>query len=382
MKSRSTLAVVAGLIGTLILTAVPASAHQGVELTENDTTPTQGPLLVDGTVSFAVRADIARGDRRGFRFDLDAGDTLAMQLLIVDTAPGNQLAAAKLPRVNVTDPSGAKTRMVINERTDFYEPYGGTNYFYLSRIEEQGVPGTYEVRVSGRSKKAVETVIAVGYREVRGEVRRATRAGEKASLSIAHGLPGATNVDVYADNTRIASGMNPGELETQLLKPGTYNIRVVPRGGSPRMSDPLIEVEDVRLRAGDNRTVALHLSPSSRPTSSVFTNRTRTVGQNMGYLTVRHIAQAADVDVRSRGSALMSNLGNGTEAGEGLMSGDYKLRIVREGTRDKVIPTSEHPIVNKPGRQDMGNHRIVYLWGSAPDGSLDVMTQDIPLGLE
>ncbi|MGA1038459.1 MAG: hypothetical protein ACO3VQ_11685, partial [Ilumatobacteraceae bacterium] len=128
-------------------------------------------------------------------------------------------------------------------------------------------------------------------------------------------------------------------------------------------------------------TVAFHLSATNRPTSSVFTNRTRTVGQDMGYLTFRHIAQAPTVDVRSRGSAMMSNLSNGEEAATGLMSGDYKLRVVREGSRDKLMPISEQTIVNKPGRQDMGNHRIVYLWGSTRNGSLNVMVQDIPLGL-
>jgi hypothetical protein len=54
---------------------------------------------------------------------------------------------------------------------------------------------------------------------------------------------------------------------------------------------------------------------------------------------------------------------------------------VREGSRDKLMPISEQTIVNKPGRQDMGNHRIVYLWGSTRNGSLNVMVQDIPLGL-
>jgi hypothetical protein len=62
--------------------------------------------------------------------------------------------------------------MVINERTEFFEPYGQTTYWYLSRIEDEATPGTYRVRISGRSKQPVEAVIAVGYREVQGVVRR------------------------------------------------------------------------------------------------------------------------------------------------------------------------------------------------------------------
>jgi hypothetical protein len=76
-----------------------------------------------------------------------------------------------LPRVTVTDPLGKVIRMVINERTKFYEPYGGTNYLYLSRVEKRAVVGTYKIRMTGRSSTPVETVVSVGYREVRGEVR-------------------------------------------------------------------------------------------------------------------------------------------------------------------------------------------------------------------
>jgi hypothetical protein len=152
--------------------AAPASAHQPVELGPSDSTPAKGPLLVDGTVSFAVYTDVRRGDRRGFRFRLEEGDRMAVQLLILDEPPSNKVRSSRLPRVTITDPQGRKTRMVINERTEFYEPYGGTNFLYLSRMESDAVPGEYRVSVSARSKREVEAVIAVGYREVRGEVRQ------------------------------------------------------------------------------------------------------------------------------------------------------------------------------------------------------------------
>lgn len=97
---------------------------------------------------------------------------MRMQLLIEDKAPDNALPASRLPRVSVVDPQGRRTRMVINERTEFYEPYGRTTYWYLSRIEQDAVPGIYRVFVSGRADEPVDAVIAVGYREVRGEVRR------------------------------------------------------------------------------------------------------------------------------------------------------------------------------------------------------------------
>jgi len=102
----------------------------------------------------------------------------------------------------------------------------------------------------------------------------------------------------------------------------------------------------------------------------------------MGLMTFRNIAQAPTVGIRSRGELLMKPIANGATESTGLESGNYNIRIVRLGTREKLIPNSVQTILNKPGRNDMGNNRIVYLWGSEKDGTLDLMVQDIPLGLD
>jgi hypothetical protein len=153
-----------------IVFASPALGHQPVDLDRSDSSPAAGPLLVDGTVSFAVRSEVAKPERRGFRFRLANGDTMRMQLLIEDKAPDNRLRPAQLPRVVVIDPEGRRIRLAINERTRFYEPYGRTTYWYLSRVERRAVPGTYRVVITGRAKVPVDAVVAVGYREVPGEV--------------------------------------------------------------------------------------------------------------------------------------------------------------------------------------------------------------------
>ena len=45
-----------------------AVAHQPVALLNSDTTAAKGPLLVDGTVSFAVRAAFSKaGEKKAFR---------------------------------------------------------------------------------------------------------------------------------------------------------------------------------------------------------------------------------------------------------------------------------------------------------------------------
>ncbi|MGA0944187.1 MAG: hypothetical protein ACO3UW_00255 [Candidatus Nanopelagicales bacterium] len=172
MRRRVTAGVLAAaFVAAGLLGAAPASAHQPVRLTADDRTPARGPLLVDGTVSFAVYASVRRGETRGFRVGLKRGDRLAIQLLIPDQAPANRLRPGQLPRVSVIDPAGRRTTMRINERTPFYEPYSGTSYLYLARLAGPARSGKYQVIVSGRSATLVPVVIGVGYREVPGVVR-------------------------------------------------------------------------------------------------------------------------------------------------------------------------------------------------------------------
>lgn len=162
----SALAVVA-----LLLPLQPVHAHQPVSLLTTDTTPQKGPLLVDGTVSFAIRASFNKsGEKRGFRAALKAGDTLAVQYLIVDKRPENRLKNSQLPQLVITSPSGKNTSITFTERTPFFEPFGRTNYLYLSRYKAPAEAGIYNFTVTGRGKAAI--TIAVGEKEIPGEVVR------------------------------------------------------------------------------------------------------------------------------------------------------------------------------------------------------------------
>ena len=154
-----------------VLVASPAAAHQPVRLTSADRTPASGPLLVDGTISFAVYASVREGNSRGFRVGMRQGQRLEVQLLIPDRAPANRLPSARLPQVTVIDPAGRRAALVIDERTPFYEPYSGTSYLYLARLAQAARSGAYQVIVTGRDATKVPVVIGVGYREVPGEVR-------------------------------------------------------------------------------------------------------------------------------------------------------------------------------------------------------------------
>ena len=165
------------IIALLVLTFLgsnSAHAHQPVELLNSDTTAAKGPLLVDGTVSFAIRASFTKaGEKKAFRADLKAGDPLAVQYLIVDKKPENALKNTLLPQLVVTSPSGKSLIIKFTERTKFYEPYGKTNYLYLARYSAAAEAGTYSFTLTARAKASV--TIAVGEREVPGEVIRGTR---------------------------------------------------------------------------------------------------------------------------------------------------------------------------------------------------------------
>lgn len=151
----------------------PASAHQPVFLLNSDTTAAKGPLLVDGTVSFAVRAAFTkRGEKKAFRAAFKEGDQLEVQYLIVDKRPESALKTNQLPQLVITAPDGTRTTMKFTERTKFYEPYGRTNYLYLGRLSQPAQVGTYSFMATSRAR--AEITIAVGDKEIPGEVLRGT----------------------------------------------------------------------------------------------------------------------------------------------------------------------------------------------------------------
>jgi cell division septation protein DedD len=148
-----------------------AVAHQPVVLLNSDVTAAKGPLLVDGTVSFAVRAAFNKaGEKKAFRAQFQEGDALEVQYLIVDKKPENTLKTNQLPSVVITGPDGFRLTMKINERTKFFEPYGRTNYLYLARNSEVAKAGIYNFVITARAKSAI--TVAVGDKEIPGQVVR------------------------------------------------------------------------------------------------------------------------------------------------------------------------------------------------------------------
>jgi len=126
-------------------------AHQPVFLSPESKDASLSPVLVEGTISFAVTASFNRkAEKKHFRFALNPNERMRLEYLILDRAPENRLSNKRLPTVTVTSPSGKVSRLKISERTTFYEPYGGQNYFFLARTDQIGEPGAYTVEVCAR----------------------------------------------------------------------------------------------------------------------------------------------------------------------------------------------------------------------------------------
>ena len=148
-----------------------ADAHQPVLLLDSDTTPWQGPLLVDGTVSFAIRASFTKsGEKKAFRAQFKAGDTLKVEYLIADKKPENTLRTRSLPTLLMTSPTGSPLTLKFTERTKFYEPFSRTKYLYLARYSAIAQTGVYSFTITSKGKAGI--TISVGDREVAGEVLR------------------------------------------------------------------------------------------------------------------------------------------------------------------------------------------------------------------
>ena len=182
--------LLAALLAFMVIGSGSAHAHQPVVLLDSDTTAAKGPLLVDGTVSFAVRASFTKsGQTKAFRAQFKSGDQLSVQYLIVDKKPENALRTSSLPSLVITPPTGSPITIKFNERTKFFEPYGRVNYLYLARYSALAQAGIYNFTVKSKSKAAI--TVAVGDKEIFGEVLRGA-AATPAATTTATPTPSAT----------------------------------------------------------------------------------------------------------------------------------------------------------------------------------------------
>jgi hypothetical protein len=170
-------------------------------------------------------------------------------------------------------------------------------------------------------------------------------AQDDAQLSVLHGVPGLT-VDVCVNDSVLLPGFTPGTLTPPINLP---------------------------LAAGMNYTAVAHLDASGTPTASLFENDTSAAGMGEGKATVRHTAANAEgVEIVVNGSISLGTFINGGQLGPvALAAGTYSAEI--KAGMVTVPPTpADVPVAE-------GQNTIVYAWGDANTGAVQLAVQTVPL---
>ena len=202
----------AALVFVFLGTGV-SHAHQPVVLLDSDTSAEKGPLLVDGTISFAIRASFTKaGQKKAFRAQLKEGDALNVQFLIMDKKPENALKMTQLPTLVVTGPGGFKTTMKLNERTKFFETHSKTTYLYLGRYSSVAKSGVYSFLLTSRGKAAI--TLGVGDREIPGEVTRGAAPMVSASAAPVASATASAKPSASASAPETTAGYTMAQVKT------------------------------------------------------------------------------------------------------------------------------------------------------------------------
>ena len=168
----------ASVILFVTLWASVSHAHDPLFLSPDQETPSQGPLLPDGTISFALYGEfLAEGETRGFQANFKDGDLFQLELLIPALDPEQSLQQDQLPFLRLITPDGSEQILYPSIRTRFDEPFTNTSYFTL--IQERGTAegGVYDIVIVSRAPARFTT--AIGIKEQFGTPVQ--RAGERPS---------------------------------------------------------------------------------------------------------------------------------------------------------------------------------------------------------
>jgi Domain of unknown function (DUF4397) len=192
---------------------------------------------------------------------------------------------------------------------------------------------------------------------------------DSADLYVLHAVPD-TPVDVYVNGALTLDDFAPGALAGPLdLPTGTYTVAITAADAADA-SAPVIGPVDLSLEAGKSYTVAAHLKPDNTPTATLFPNDISATAAGEGRLTVRHIAAAPAVDILAGGSPVLTNVTNPNEGVLNLAPATISTVVAATGTTAPVIGPADVQVQE-------GVNTIVYAWGSAEAGNLDLAVQTI-----
>ncbi len=181
-------------------------------------------------------------------------------------------------------------------------------------------------------------------------------------VSVVHGIPGAT-VDVYVNDNLFLEDFEPEEVAGPVALPaGTYDIAIFAANADPDVDSPVIDAPGVAVPAGINAAVVAHLDASGTPTASVFVNDVSESAPGDARLTIRHTAEAPEVDVYANGAVDLTpgTFVNGEESVIDVAAGTYGVTVTAPGDPGTVLaPLGDVTLV-------AGVNTIVYAIGTYP----------------
>ena len=188
----------------------------------------------------------------------------------------------------------------------------------------------------------------------------------RASVSIIHGLPGFT-ADVYVDDELLLDGFRPTQATDPIkVDAGSYDVDIRELG-APADSEPVLS-DTLQLSPNEHISVVARLDANGGPTLTVFRNDFKDVDAGSARLIVRAVADAPPIVAIVDGSKIGTAAAPGEDVQEVLKASGHRLRIESRGKR--LAPTSNL-------RLQEGTATVVYVIGSAGDGSIDLMTETV-----
>jgi hypothetical protein len=192
-------------------------------------------------------------------------------------------------------------------------------------------------------------------------------ATSTASVTIMHGLPGLT-ADIYVNGKLTLDGFKPLSSTPMLQLPGGAYTLAIRNVGQSATEKPLLTAR-VNLEAGVNYTAIAHLDGDGTPMVSLFRNDLARVPVGRSRLEVRNVADAPPLIVKLDGRNRFSDLTTLSDQSGVIAPGRHMVGVTSSNGKFSV------PVTALSVRE--GSGLVVYIVGSASDGSLDFMAQQL-----
>ena len=192
-----------------------------------------------------------------------------------------------------------------------------------------------------------------------------------ATVGVFHGIP-KTPVDVYVGAEKVLDDFQPGTFGGPLQLPaGRYLVRVT-AADATSPAHPLLK-ERFQFSSGKNYSVIAHLTQKGKPALTKYVNDLRAAKDGGARVVVRHVAAAPAVQVLVNRKAATGALKNPQQATIKASAGtvDIKVRLAAK-PRTTVLKADDVKLAPQTST-------IVYAWGDAKKGTLQLTTRVVAL---